>query len=223
LNDKKLKNILRNIVGFGIPNCSDEVLQGDDSEITLVFANRIKSSKRMQFKFSWPPSLVNNGSCRGNVRLTLVSTPPFDYKYGAEFTRININAALRQQSVDSEGKISYKGRLKPIYEYEKDGNKQQEKNLIQNSFKWASTKIFKGAFKGVGDSSEWTLDIEYLERDGVKMPEEGVPFTVILTISDNEKDPLKKAQIFREMHQYLTSIGVRIADIQTASRITRRV
>lgn len=223
LNDKKLKNILRNVVGFGVPSCSDEVLQGDDNTITLVFANRIKSSKRMQFKFSWPPSLVNNGSCRGNVRLTLVSTPPFDYKYGAEFTRININAFLRQQEVDEDGVVSYKGRLKPIYEYEKGHNKQDEKNLIQNSFKWASTKIFKGSFKGVGSSSEWTLDIEYLERNGVKIPDDGVPFTVILTISDNEKDPSKRAPIFTEMHQYLTSIGVKIADIQTASRITRRV
>ncbi|RZK11094.1 MAG: hypothetical protein EOO46_08050, partial [Flavobacterium sp.] len=219
LQNKKLKKILKNVVGFGIPSSSEEILEGDDSSITLVFANRIRNGQRMRFKFSWPPSLVNNGACSGLVKLTLVSTPPFNYKYGAEFVRVNIQGSLRQEEIDEEGKTSYEGRLKPIYEPEKGPKQQKEKNLIDKAFKWASTKVFGADLTEKGNSSNWTLDVEYLTRDGEVMPAEGVPFTALLTIEDSNR----KGLVFQEMRNNLTAIGVRIADIQTAARVTPRV
>lgn len=219
LQNKKLKKILKHVVGFGIPSSSEEILEGNDSTITLVFANRIRQGQRLRFKFSWPSSLVNNGACSGLVKLTLVSTPPFNYKFGAEFVRVNIQGHLRQEDIDDEGKTSYEGRLKPIYEPEKGSKHQKEKNLIDKAFKWASTKVFGGSLCEKGNSSNWTLDVEYLTRDGEMMPPDGVPFTALLTI----QDPSGKAPVFQEMRNNLTAIGVRIADIQTAARITPRV
>jgi len=51
------------------------------------------------------------------------------------------------------------------------------------------------------------------------MPEGGVPFTAILTISDPEAEK----PVFNDVRQSLQAIGTQIADIRTAARITPRV
>jgi hypothetical protein len=169
----------------------------------------------MQFSFSWPSSLVVNGKCTGSAKLTLVSTPPLDYKYGVEFVRVNMNAALRQ-----EQEKGFKNRLDPIYLPENKGAGTAEADLIEYGLKWGAVKAYAGSFpRGVGPSTTWHLDVEYLLRDGEVMPPNGVPFTVLLTISD----PAGKKPIFNDVRQMLQSVGVETTDIKTAARIVTRV
>lgn len=90
--------------------------KGSDHEITLVFATRLEKDRQMNFRFSWPSCLVGAGNaCRGSARLTLVSSPPLDQRFGAEFTRINIDARLQQEQISPDGEVSWKGQLKPLY------------------------------------------------------------------------------------------------------------
>lgn len=214
--DKHLKEMAKDLVGFGIPACADEILQGKDSQITLVFANRILPGRRMSFNFSWPASLVVEGKCTGYARLTLVSTPPFDYRFGAEFVRVNIEGHLRQQQDDGK----YKGRLDPLYLPENTSGQLYEKNQIAHSFKWSPIKVFEKTFKkGVGPTTDWKLEIEYLTRDGETLPALGVPFTALLTIAD----PKGEKPVFNDMRQTLQSQGVKIVDIKTAARVVTRV
>ncbi len=216
LNDKKLRKVTKHLIGFGVPNGSDEILNGDSSAITLVFANRAINGHKMSFKFSWPASLVRDGKCFGHAKLTLVSTPLFDYRYGTEFVRINIEAALRQ--LQNDGK--YLGRLNAIYTPEDGDGSVYEKDLIEHSFKWSPVKVYERTFpKGVGPTTDWSLDVEYLARDGVSLPSAGVPFTAILTISDPEKEK----PVFNDMRQTLQTLGVTAVDIKTAARVTPRV
>lgn len=170
----------------------------------------------MSFKFSWPPSLVSNGKCFGHAKLTIVSTPRFDYKYGAEFVRVNIDAALRQQQNNGH----YLGRLKAIYTPDQGDGSLFEKDQIEHSFKWSPVKVYEKTFpRGVGPTTNWSLDVEYLARDGVTIPADGVPFTAILTISD----PNGEKPVFNDMRQMLQSLGVQAVDIKTAARIVPRV
>ncbi|WP_222537023.1 S8 family peptidase [Pedobacter polysacchareus] len=216
LSDKKLKNIAKDLIGFGIPKGSLEILEGDTNSITLVFANRITHGNKMSFNFAWPASLVKNGKCLGFAKLTVISTPQFDYRYGAEFVRVNIEASLRQQQKDG----NYKGQLKAIYTPEGADISKYEKDQIEHGFKWSPVKVYEKAFpKGVGPTTDWRLEVEYLTRDGVVLPVSGVPFTVILTISD----PKKEAPVFNDMRQMLQTIGAQAVDIQTAARVTSRV
>ena len=216
MNDKKLLNVTKHLIGFGIPPSSDEILNGDPSSITLVFANRVKKGHKMSFKFSWPPSLVRDGKCFGHAKLTVVSTPKFDYRYGAEFVRINIEASLRQMQTDGK----YKGRLHAIYTPDDGDAVLFEKDLIEHAFKWSPVKVYEKTFpKGVGPTTDWSLDVEYLARDGVTLPMDGVPFTAILTLSD----PQGEKPVFNDMRQMLQSVGVRTADIRTAARVTPRI
>jgi hypothetical protein len=213
---KELKEVARHLVGFGIPQCANAILQGNDHQITLVFANRLKEGKRMQFSFSWPLSLVAGGKCTGAARLTLVSTPPLDYKYGVEFVRVNMNAALRQEQKNGR----FESRLDPIYLPEDKGPGTAEADLIEYGLKWGPVKAYAGQFpRGVGPGTNWHLDVEYILRDGEKMPENGVPFTVLLTISD----PKNEKPVFNDVRQTLQSIGVETSDIRTAARILTRV
>lgn len=216
LNDKNLRNVTKHLVGFGMPNGSEDILNGNPSAITLVFANRAISGHKMSFKFSWPSSLVRDGKCFGHAKLTIVSTPRFDYRFGSEFVRINIDAALRQLQKDG----NYKGRLNAIYTPEDGDGSLYEKDQIEHSFKWSPVKVYEKTFpRGVGPSTEWKLDVEYLSRDGVTIPAAGIPFTAILTISD----PNSEKPVFNDMRQMLQSLGVQAVDIKTAARIVPRV
>ncbi|WP_142683547.1 S8 family peptidase [Chitinophaga polysaccharea] len=216
LNDKNLRNVTKHLVGFGMPKGSEEILNGTPSAITLVFANRAIIGHKLSFKFSWPPSLVRDGKCFGHAKLTIVSTPRFDYRYGAEFVRINIDAALRQQQKNGK----YLGRLNAIYTPDEGEGSLFEKDQIEHSFKWSPVKVYEKTFpRGVGPTTDWSLDVEYLARDGVAIPREGVPFTAILTISD----PNNEQPVFNDMRQMLQSLGVQAVDIKTAARVVPRV
>ncbi|MFA7134309.1 MAG: S8 family serine peptidase [Bacteroidales bacterium] len=215
-SEKQLNTVAKHLVGFGMPQSSQEILEGGDNAITLVFANRITIGRKLSFRFTWPSCLVKNGKCTGQAKLTIVSTPPLNYRYGSEFIRVNIDARLRQ--LQNNGR--YSGRLNAIYTPETGDGGLYEKDQIEHSFKWSPIKVYEKKFpRGIGPSTDWSLDVEYLTRDGEKIPQNGIPFTAILTIFDpNNEEP-----VFNDMRQTLQSIGVQTVDIKTAARIVSRV
>lgn len=214
---KPISGIAKQLVGFGQPQPAETALIGDDHEITLLFSSRIFEKKTMEFRFVWPPSLVGpGGKCRGDIKLTMVSSPHLDYQYGEELVRANIEAALQQEKKNGK----YSSELDPTYVFFTDDEKANESSLIEHKFKWSPIKAFGAHIpKGRGTSSNWRLVVNYLTRAGEKLPDEGIPFSVLLTISD----PDKASPVFREMHQSLQAAGVQTADIRTAARVTPRV
>lgn len=216
-----LKPVAKDLVGFGIPPSASEILRGDDNEITLVFASRLQRDQQVEFGFSWPDSLsLPGGKCKGHAKLTLVSTPPLDSRFGSEFVRVNLNATLQQEDFDRDGRAGWKGRLEPIYLPDDAERHRIEAERIEHDLKWSPVKVFEKRMpRGVGKSTNWRLFVEYLTRSGEEMPTGGVPFTAILTISD----PIGDATVFDEMRRSLQAAGVQISDIQTAARVTPRV
>lgn len=217
LRAKELAPVARHLVGFGMPVAADRMLETGDHAITLVFASRIQRDQQISFRFAWPPSLVGpGGKCRGQARLTIVSTPPLDARFGSEFVRVNVNASLQQDKGDGH----WQGRLDSVYLPSRRDAHPIEAERIEHDLKWGPVKVQAKAFpKGVGVSSNWRLMVEYLTRTGETMPAEGVPFTAILTISD----PTGEAPVFTDMRQGLQALGTQIADIRTAARITPRI
>lgn len=217
LQSKELAPIARHMVGFGLPPSADRILETGDHSITLVFASRIQRDQQINFRFPWPASLVGpGGKCRGRAKITLVSTPPLDARFGSEFVRVNINATLQQETA----KGGWKGQLEPLYLPSKREAPAIEAERIEYDLKWSPVKVLAKTFpRGVGASSNWRLFVDYLTRAGEVMPEEGVPFTAIVTISD----PDAEQPVFNDMRQSLQALGTQIADIRTAARITPRV
>ncbi len=217
LRAKALAPIARHMVGFGMPPSADRILETGDHAITLVFASRLRRDQQINFRFAWPASLVGpGGKCRGRAKITLISTPPLDARFGSEFVRVNINATLQQE----QGGGGWKGRLEPLYLPSKRESPAVEAELIEHDLKWSPVKVLAKTFpQGVGPSSNWRLFVDYLTRAGEVMPEEGVPFTAIVTISD----PDAEQPVFNDMRQNLQALGTQIADIRTAARITPRI
>ena len=217
LKSKELAPVARHLVGFGMPPPAERILETGDHAITLVFASRIQRDQQINFRFTWPPSLVGpGGKCRGRAKITLVSTPPLDARFGSEFVRINVNATLQQEKENG----GWKGQLEPLYLPSRRDSPAIEAERIEHDLKWSPVKVLAKTFpQGVGASSNWRLFVDYLTRTGEVMPEEGVPFTAIVTISD----PKGEQPVFNDMRQNLQAFGTQIAEIRTAARITPRI
>jgi hypothetical protein len=219
LDDPAFKDISRHLVGFGSPYASDRMLECADHEITLVFAARLMPDKMLRFPFSWPRSLVDaSGKCRGRGRMTLVFSPPLNYYYGAEMVRVTLDAALQQEDPEEE---SWGGHAHQLY-MQKRKRKQHpgEAELINDGLKWSTVKAYTlNMPKGVGKSSNWRIEVDYLTRNLTPMPSAGVPFTLLLTIEDPKA---QETTVFNDLRQWLHTSGATISDIRTAARIAPR-
>jgi len=153
-----------------------------------------------------------SGTRRGDVALTIAYSPPLDSQHQAEFARVNLDAYLRQETIDDEGEVKYKGRLKS----EHAGT--LEKNQITHGAKWWPVKHYRKSFKKLGGTANWRLVVDSLTRAGVVYPAAGVKFAVILTISD----PKGKAPVFASTRQGLLSSGIQLRDVRTTTRVRAR-
>lgn len=210
LASPRLRQIAKDFVGAGMPRTAAETLVNGDNEITLVFSGVLQYRQELRFSFAWPKSLVDDsGACSGSVKVTLVHRPPIDRNHAGEFVRVNLDAYLRQETIDlSTGEVSFKGgHLKH------ESPSGLEKELVKHGAKWWPVKRSRGNLKGSGNSSQWRLVVESLSRSEYVFPDEGVPFSVLMTISDSEGQP-----IFDEMRQQLQVAGTNIEDIRADVR-----
>ncbi|WP_420993642.1 S8 family peptidase [Cupriavidus sp. 30B13] len=231
LSGRSVKRYARNLVGFGFPASSEDILTLDRHTFGVVVADSLHIKENTIIDFKWPRAMVGpDGSCRGNARLTLVYSPPVDFRYGAEAARIMLEPSLRQATLgpvnnedeDEEqlvdGKTRYVSRVKPVHSY---GLKRtsREASLLVDGLKWSPVKVLEGQLKGVGQSSDWRLTVNYIARDQAEFPEEGIAFAAILTISD----PEKQADVYDELRQELIAgSALQLNDIRTALRIRPR-
>jgi hypothetical protein len=230
LSGRTVKRFARNLVGFGFPATSAEILNLDRHTFGVVVADDLHIRDNTIIDFKWPQALVGpDGSCRGDARLTLVYSPPLDFRYGAEAARIMLEPSLRQASLEvveedededqaEEGKTRYVGRLKPVHSY---GLKRtsREAALLVDGLKWSPVKILEGQLKGVGQSSDWRLTVNYVAREQAEFPTDGIPFAAILTVSD----PEKKANVYDQLRQELiVGSALTLNDIRTGLRLRSR-
>lgn len=227
LRNRSLRDIARQFVGFGQPCSAAEMLETDDHAITLVFESRLTVGERrpaiLRFPFTWPASLVDPATlaCRGLVRMTLVYDPPIDQAFGTEFVRVNLDAKLQQrQPTDrSDGLPSWNDKIQQGFLPRSAGLTPPERALISQGLKWWPTKRYQKDFGGgVGESTEWRLQVESIVRAECEFPPEGVPFSLILTI----EDPDGRQPIFQELRRQFVSNRVDLHDVRTAVRLRAR-
>ncbi|MDX5365028.1 MAG: S8 family peptidase [Alphaproteobacteria bacterium] len=227
LNHRSLRDLARQFVGFGQPKDAVSMLETDDHSITMVFESRLSIGEKrpaiLRFPFTWPASLVdpNTLTCRGKVRMTLVYDPPIDQAFGTEFVRVNLDAKLRQRQTKdrSDGLPSFHDQVTQAFLPRSAGLTPPERALISHGLKWWPTKRYTADFgNGVGNSTEWQLQVESVVRAESQFPAEGVPFSLIVTI----EDPDRTKPIFQELRRQLVTQRVDLHDIRTAVRIRPR-
>ncbi len=221
---KPLRAVARDFVGFGVPTHSDQSLSDDPSSITLVFADILPPRRELSFIFTWPRSLVtSDGKCRGRVDVTLAHTPPVDAAFDAECQRVQLNVGLHQL----EEKENENGELVPDHQQRLNACDSQlpqhleytERYLLENGLKWTPIKRYeKNMPKGCGTTSDWKLSLKGLTRAGAIYPEEGIRFSILMTIAD----PSGNAPIYEEVRAEVLRRGLRLADITVAQRLRTR-
>lgn len=220
LRDKQYRPYLKKLIGFGMPASSEQILNGSEHSISMVFHNSIRRGQILSFPFSWPSSLVDRGMCKGKVKLTMVCTPQLDYDYGEELVREELQVSLFQ--INANGAKKY--RIQPLYAVKGSPVSEvglNEEERIDNLYKWQPVKVFEKEFsRGVAlNAGSWRMEVRYLNRENTIPLPEGLRFTIVLTI----EDPKNVAPVYNEMRLSLQAEGVQIRDIQTAVRIEQRV
>lgn len=224
LTKRGLRDIGRQFAGFGKPQAVSTMLETDDHQITLLFQSRLSIGEKkpviLRFPFTWPQSLVTDGRCSGRAKITLVYAPPLDPAFGAEFVRVNLEAALKQRQAEpaSDGGIRFTNQIAARYLPKSTNLAIPEKALIDHGLKWWPAKQYESTFVENGSSSQWRLEVTSLVRAEAQFPAEGVAFAVILTL----EDPAGSQQVFQEVRQWLQASSAVAQDVRTATRLRPR-
>ena len=224
LASSRLRDIARQFVGFGQPPAASAMLETDDHAITMVFESRLTAGEKrpaiLRFDFQWPVPLVDatTRACRGRVRMTLVYDAPIDQSFGTEFLRVSLDAHLRQRQLldRRDGKPSFHDQVSQAFLPQIGRLTIPEKSLIDHGLKWWPTKGYTADFGGgIGESAEWRLEVESVVRAEATFPAEGIPFSLILTIEDDDGT----APVFQSLRQTLVAQRVEMQDVRTAVRV----
>lgn len=226
LTKRGLRTLAHQFAGFGKPPGATDMLETTDSQITLVFEGILPKGvdrpQIMRFSFVWPAALVDpvTQACSGRVGMTLVYDAPLDPAFGAEFTRVNLDAALKQQlpKPRKNGSPSFGDQTTMFGLPKSSGLPERERALIDHGLKWWPTKKYGGNFDNHGTSANWRLEINSLTRAEAEFPAEGVPFALVLTI----EDPTGAKPIYQSFRQYLQTRAIQVEDIRTVQRIRAR-
>lgn len=183
--------------GFGLPRRINDILYGNEHEITLIFEGAINNRKSVNWikvaDFPFPPSLVSNKKIRGEILVTLVYEPHLDPKLGSEYSRSNLDVRLRTM-VDGKADTITKGSSAGVIP---DAEKW-EKTQMTRELKWSSIKQLT-FLSPVGRKGSGELSLELFPTWRNASDKEVMPFSVAITI----RDPKGIAPVYNEVSRAL--------------------
>ena len=200
--------------GFGIPSANvQDVLQCSESEVTLIFKQKVYSGSHLEMKdFPYPKSLIKNNKYYGEIGMTLVYLPPLDERYGREYCRTNIDVSFGTYQNLQNGKIEYKGQV-PL---EKKWDEKFENSRVENGFKWSPIKsYYRKISKGINVGDGWKLRVDMTARNGLQIMSQD--FVLIVTIKDPEEN-----DIYTEIVQELKDRGYNTNNLETRFQTRQR-
>jgi hypothetical protein len=214
------RTVARDFIGFGVAPHAEACLTDAPHSITLLFADTLAARRELSFVFTWPRSLTSEqGKCRGRVDVTLCYTPPVDAAFDAECQRETHLYQLEEKTVDGELKQDPQPRLNHSDCALPEHLAYTERYLLESGLKWTPIKRYERNMpRGVGTRGEWRLALKAVSRAGASYPVEGVPFALIMTISD----PKGEAPVYDEVRAEILRRGLRLEHITVAARVRVR-
>lgn len=198
--------------GFGIPKESlEDIMTCDQSNVTLIFSGTLSDGSFIEFNdFPYPKSLMKNGKCYGDIKMTLAYTPRRDAAFGQEYCRTNIDAHFGTYDyIDSEGTVVNFGSKVPL---EKKWDEKFERSQVENGFKWNPLKSYRKKFKNGIEAKPWRLRVDSVAR--LDENYDGQEFVLFITIADpNQND------IYTEIIQMLRERQYIHYDVKINTRI----
>ena len=201
--------------GFGMPAVNvQDILQCSEDEVTLVFRQKVSQGSHLEmFNFPYPPSLIRNGKCFGEIGMTLAYNPILDDRYGREYCRTNIDVSFGTYKHTAAGKIKFAGCV-PL---EVAWDEKFEQSRVENGFKWSPIKSYyrKISNKGIQAGEGWKIRVDMNPRNGLTVPLQ--EFVLIVTI----KDP-SGHDIYSEVVNGLRNRGYITNNLETRQQIRQR-
>ncbi|EOX4437688.1 S8 family peptidase [Vibrio alginolyticus] len=194
----------RDYVGWGVPTDIDDILDVQSYETTLVFEGVAKKSFEVQkLPFPIPDCLrTPDGKVRGEFFITLVYQPDLDARKSFEYCQIDLSVGLGK----TDGK-TFKSMV-PL----QSCSSKYEKDLTKTGDKWSPIKVYHKSFPRGTDVENWKLRVALLNRDGYEAEDVEVPFSIILTIRDIDKEQPVYNQMSRLMEQYNWEVSDLVVD-----------
>lgn len=167
--------------GWGVPQSSNNILSVHDYESTMVFEGLAQKSFEIEkLPFPIPECLrTDDRKVRAEFFITLVYQPELDANKAFEYCQMDLQVGFGE--IDANGKFKSKVPLQT-------GNHQFETDLVKSGDKWSPVKVYQARFPRGVNIEKWRLRVSVLDRDGYEAQGVLVPFSIILTVRDIDKE-----------------------------------
>lgn len=193
--------------GWGKPQGSEDILSVKDYESTMVFEGQAqKSFEIRKLPFPIPDCLrTPEGKVRAEFFITLVYQPELDPQKAFEYCQMDVKVGFGK--VIGEKFTSHVPVQNELHLFESD--------LVKNGDKWSPVKVYKNRFpKGV-DIKDWKLRVSVMDRDGYEAEGVLIPFSIILTIRDIDK----QQPVYNEMSMLMDQYNWEVSNLELDNKI----
>lgn len=194
--------------GWGKPQGSDDILAVKDYESTMVFEGKAQKSFEIEkLPFPIPHCLRTvDGKVRAELFITLVYHPELDAQKAFEYCQMDLAVGFGE--IDDNGKFTSRVPLQK-------GAHQYETDLVKSGDKWSPVKVYKARFPRGVDIENWKLRVSVLDRDGYEAEGVLIPFSIVLTIRDIDKEQ----PVYNEMVQLMDQQNWEVSDLVIDTQI----
>ena len=112
------------------------------------------------------------------------------------------------------GEIDEKGKFRSKVPLQ-TGAHQYETDLVKSGDKWSPVKVYQKRFPRGVDIENWRLRVSVLDRDGYEATGVLVPFSIILTVRDIDKEQ----PVYNEMAQLMNNHNWEVSDLVVDTQI----
>lgn len=194
--------------GWGIPETSANILEVHDYESTMVFEGKAQKSFQVEkLPFPIPDCLrTADNKVRAEFFITLVYLPELDPNKAFEYCQMDLQVGFGE--IDKNGKFTSRVPLQK-------GDHKFETDLVKSGDKWSPVKVYQARFSKGVDIENWRLRLKVLDRDGYEAEGVLIPFSIILTVRDLDKEK----PVYNEMAQLMDHYNWEVSDLVVDTKI----
>jgi serine protease AprX len=95
------------------------------------------------------------------------------------------------------------------------GTHEYEADLVKSGDKWSPIKVYQSRFPSGVEADNWKLQVKVLGRDGYDAQGILIPFTIVLTIRDVDKEQ----PVYNEMSILMDNYNWEVSDLVIDNQI----
>jgi serine protease AprX len=191
--------------GWGVPQQTNSILSVQDYESTMVFEGQAQKSFEIEkLPFPIPECLrTDDRKVRAEFFITLVYQPELDANKAFEYCQIDLQVGFGE--IDPSGKFTSRVPLQK-------GEHKFEADLVKSGDKWSPVKVYQARFPRGVDIEDWRLRVKVLDRDGYEAQGVMVPFSIVLTVRDIDREQPVYNEMSRLMEQHNWEVSNLVVD-----------